>query len=310
MDQDCKYGVLGAFGFLGQHITAALAAAGIPCVGGSRRNGVDARHSNSLIEWINDYGITHLINLAAECGGIGRNLDEPADLWTATMRINTAVLEAAKFCAIDKLVMIGTVCSYAHSCPPPFREADLMHHGFPEESNSAYGVAKLAGLFGVRAYRSQYGLDAIYLIPVNMYGPHDNFDDRTSHVIPAMIKRFILARNNNAPAVTCWGTGKATREFLYAGDAAQGIILGSKIYSASKPINLGVGHEISMAELADKIAKLVGYTGRIEWDHTKPDGQPRRCLDTTKAQAALGFYPKTSLDDGLALTIEWYERGR
>ena len=299
-------GVLGSTGFLGQHVLNDLST-NHKVIGGSRRIGVDGRSVDSINKWINTYNITHIINLAAECGGIGLNKEHPAQLWLATTLITSAVLEASRINNIMKLCMVGTVCCYARDCPTPFKEEYLMHYGIPESTNAAYGVAKLSGLFGCQSYRQEYNLNAIYLLPVNLYGPGDNFNPKSSHVIPALIKKCILARDTNT-TMECWGTGTATREFLYVKDAAKAISLAIERYNKSDPINIGNGVESSICQLVETIARLCKFKGKIVWNSGYPDGQPRRCLDTSKAEAEFGFKATTSLEDGLASTIEWYEK--
>jgi GDP-L-fucose synthase len=276
-------------------------------VPGSRRNGVEARTTQSIVKWVTDHSLTHVINAAAECGGIGLNQRSPASLWAATTHINAAVLEAAELTKLSKLVMLGTVCSYACDAPTPFKESDLMRHGFPEATNSAYGVAKLSGLFGAQAYRAQYGLNVVYLLPVNLYGPHDNFDPTSSHVIPALIRKAIAARDAGAGFMEVWGSGKASREFLFVEDAAHGILMAAAEYDSPDPINLGSGREITIRDLATKIAELCGFQGELVFDASKPDGQPRRCLDVSRALEHFGFIASTSLDEGLKRTIAWWE---
>jgi nucleoside-diphosphate-sugar epimerase len=301
---------MGGTGFLGTHVVDRLRTLGAYVVGSSRRNGVDARVVTDVVRWIREHELTHVINLAAECGGIGLNQSKPADLWLASTQINASVLQAARLCQIQKLTLVGTACSYAAECPTPSKESDLMHHGFPEYTNSAYGVAKLASFFGARAYRDQHGLNAIYLVPVNLYGPNDHFELETSHVIAALIRRFSEARDAHAASVTVWGTGRATREFLYAPDAAEAIVKATAEYDRPEMINIGSGSETSVRDLTHLIAELTGYEGRIEWDTTRPDGQLRRCLDTTRAREYLGWEAKTNLRDGLRATIEWYDSRR
>jgi len=206
---------------------------------------------------------------------------------------------------VEKMVVIGTVCSYPKICPIPFSEEDIWN-GFPETSNAPYGVAKKALLTMLQAYRHQYGLNGIYLIPVNLYGPGDHFDLRTSHVIPALIRKFHEAKKADADFVECWGTGSASREFLYAGDAAKGLVDGLEKYDGSEPVNLGSGKEITIRQLAEKIKTIVGFEGDIKWDASKPDGQPRRCLDTSRAKELFGFESEMEFDEGLRKTYEWY----
>lgn len=301
-----RIGILGGFGFLGRNLSPILDANHEIFVA-SRKNGVDAKIPNDLVKWIDESKLDCLVNLAANCGGIGLNQSKPADLWLDTTTITASVLEACRMTKIKKLVMIGTVCSYAKYCPTPFQEADLMHYGFPEETNAGYGVAKLNGLFGCNAYRKQHGLNAIYLILVNLYGKWDNFNPQSSHVIPALIRRIIEAKKNEQKSLVVWGDGTATREFLYAEDCANAIKLAIENYNEEFPINIGSGQEISIKELVFLIQKIVGYEGEIIWDSSKPNGQPKRKLDTSSANNKLGFNYQTSLEDGLRNTIEWYK---
>jgi len=300
-----KIGILGGTGFLGTNISEYFKENNIEYVVGSRRTGVDAQNTKELVKWIQNNNIDAVINLAAQCGGIGLNKTNPADLWSATTRISTCVLDAAVKTGLKKLLMLGTVCSYAHSCPTPFKEEYLMHYGFPEESNASYGVAKLNSYFGTLAYRKQYNINAIFILPVNLYGKHDNFDLNTSHVIPALIKKCIKAKQMNE-AVECWGTGSATREFLYAKDAAEGLYLALCNYNSSEPVNLGSGNEISIKNLLEIILEEIDYNTTVLYDSAKPDGQPKRCLDVSKSFSNFGFRAKTNLRDGLRQTIKWY----
>lgn len=306
-------GVLGSTGFVGKNLMLALEKAEIECVSGSRRFmllrsefGVDARSFKSLTNWIKRNKVTHLVNLAAECGGIGLNQRKPADLWKVTTAISHTVLEAAHQTQLQKVIMVGSVCSYPKDCPVPFKEEYLMHYGFPELTNSAYGIAKLNSLIGAQAFARQYGLNVCNLIPVNMYGPHDHFDLENSHVIPAMIRKIYDAKCSNAKHISLWGTGNATREFLFVEDFARAIILALQKLNQPDLINIGIGTEISIEDLAIKIAGFIGYGGDIVWDHSKPDGQPRRCLDVSRAERLFGFRAQIEIDDGLKRTIEWY----
>lgn len=301
-----KIGLLGGAGFLGTNLFQHLKDKHMISVA-SRRTGIDGRRIDSLCDWILREKLDCVVNLAAECGGIGLNQTNPYDLWLATTAISFSVLEAARITRLEKLVMIGTVCSYAKYCVPPFCENDLMNYGFPEETNSAYGVAKLNGLFGCRAYRNQFGLNAIYLIPTNMYGKWDNFNPRSSHVIPALISRMLEAKKNNAP-LTVWGDGTATREFLYAEDCAKAIDLAIHFYNGERPMNIGTGKEVSIAMLVSEVKNLLDFQGEIIWDTSKPNGQPRRQLNVDFARDAIGFEAETTLQTGLSKTIEWYEQ--
>lgn len=298
-------GVLGSTGFVGTNLMEFLSAMGVPHVGASRRTGVDAADLSSLMTWIADNEITHLINLAADCGGIGLNQRKPASLWFATSRISHTVLEAARFSKLQQLIMVGTVCSYAKHCPVPFKEEYLMNYGPPEETNMAYGIAKLNSLVGAQAYTKQFGLNTCNLVPVNMFGPYDHFDPNNSHVVPAVIRKIAEAIKTNQQSITIWGTGTATREFLFAKDFARAVVSALRC-ETPEFINVGTGIEVSINELVRITADLMGFGGQIIYDASKPDGQPRRCLDVSKAEHILGFRATTSLVDGMRETIKWY----
>jgi len=250
-----------------------------------------------------------VIHLAAKVGGIGFNRENPATLFYDNALMGIQLMEAARINKVKKFVVLGTICAYPKFTPVPFKEEDLWN-GYPEETNAPYGLAKKMLLVQAQAYRQQYGFNAIYLLPVNLYGPGDNFDPRSSHVIPALIKKCIDAISNNEDKIVVWGTGKPTREFLYVEDAAEAVILATERYDKPEPVNIGAGFEISIKELAHLIAKLSGFKGRIVWDTTKPDGQPRRKLDTTKAEKEFGFRASTPLEEGLKRTIEWYKKNK
>ena len=254
-------------------------------------------------------GIDIVIHLAAKVGGIGFNRDYPATLFYDNAVMGIQLLEAARLENVDKFVAIGTICAYPKFTPVPFREDDLWN-GYPEETNAPYGLAKKMLLVQSQAYRQQYGFNSIYLLPVNLYGPRDNFDLESSHVIPALIRKFTDAVENNKREVEVWGTGKASREFLYVEDAAEGIILAAERYNKPEPVNLGAGFEIKIKDLVELIVEFTGFDGEIKWDTTKPDGQPRRCLDTTKAEREFGFRAKTDFREGLRKTIDWYKEQR
>jgi GDP-L-fucose synthase len=300
-------GVLGSTGFVGTNLTKKLSIYGIKNFGGSRRTGVDATNIGSLTNWIQNNNITHLVNLAAECGGIGLNQRIPANLWRSTTMISNSVLEAARLTEIKKIIMVGTTCSYPQNCPIPFKEEYLMQYGFPEDTNMAYGVAKLNAMVGAQAYAKQYKMNICNILPANMYGPNDHFDLDDSHVIPAMIRKFADAINNKHETITLWGTGSATREFLHVDDFAVAIILALNCLNTPEFINVGTGREISIIDLAYKISKLVGFKGEIHWDTSKPDGQPKRCLDISKAKRLFGFESSIELDEGLSNTINWFK---
>lgn len=247
-----------------------------------------------------------VIHLAARVGGIGFNQKYPATLFYDNAIMGIQMIEAARQENIEKFVALGTICAYPKYTSVPFKEEDLWN-GYPEETNAPYGIAKKIMLVQSSAYREQYGFNSIFLLPVNLYGPRDNFDPKSSHVIPALIKKMIEAKKNNYPEVIVWGTGKVSREFLYVNDAAEGIILATEKYNKSEPVNLGTNSEITIKKLAELIADLVNYSGLIKWDLSKPDGQPRRCLETTKAKKYFDFEAKTRLVDGLKQTIQWYK---
>jgi GDP-L-fucose synthase len=250
-------------------------------------------------------GIDIVIHLAAKVGGIGLNREKPGELFYNNLIMGIQLMESARLAGVKKFVAIGTVCAYPKFTPLPFKEEDLWL-GYPEESNAPYGLAKKMLLVQAQAYRSQYGFNAIYLLPVNLYGPGDNFDPSSSHVIPALIKKTVDAKNNNQPTMTVWGTGNASREFLYVEDAARAIVAATLKYDKYDPVNIGSGIEITIKDLVSTINQLVGYKGKIIWDKTKPDGQPRRCLDTSRALKEFGFKAKTNFITGLQKTIDWY----
>ena len=250
-------------------------------------------------------GVDVVIHLAARVGGIGFNQKHPGELFHDNITMGANVMEAARVESVGKFVQVGTVCAYPKFTPIPFREQDLWN-GYPEETNASYGIAKKALLVMAQAYRQQYGMDIIYLLPVNLYGPRDNFDLESSHVIPALIRKFTEAVSNHSGEVALWGTGKVSREFLYVEDAAEGILLATEKYNKPEPVNLGSGSEITIKALAELVAEVVGFEGKIRWDPSKPDGQPRRCLDTSRAEAEFSFKARTSLKVGLKTTIDWY----
>jgi len=248
-----------------------------------------------------------IIHLAAKVGGIGLNQEKPGELFYDNLIMGAELMEQARKVKVEKFVAIGTVCCYPKFTPVPFKEQDLWN-GYPEETNAPYGLAKKMLLVQAQAYRKQYGFNAIYLLPVNLYGPNDNFDSKSSHVIPALIKKVADAKKNNKNFIKIWGTGKATREFLYVEDAAQAIILATEKYNKNEPVNLGSGMEISIKNLVKTICQLMNFKGKIRWDKSKPDGQPRRMLNTHKAKKEFGFQAKTNFEKGLKKTIKWYEK--
>lgn len=299
--------VTGGGGFLGSHLVHRLGACFVP-----RSRDYDLTREADAARLFAEVRPEVVIHLAAECGGIGANRANPGRYFYANMAMGLHVVEHARRCGVRKLVVIGTVCAYPKHAPTPFSEASLWD-GYPEETNAPYGVAKRALLTMCQAYREQYGLNAVYLMPANLYGPGDNFEPDTSHVIPAMIRKFTDAVRCGAECVTLWGDGTATRDFLYVEDAADGIVAALERYDSPEPVNLGTGRETSIRRLAGMIGALVGYGGRIEWDGAMPGGQPRRVLDTARAAALFGWRSTTALEEGLRRTVEWYagrEAGR
>jgi GDP-L-fucose synthase len=250
-----------------------------------------------------------VIHLAAVVGGIGANRANPGSFYYQNLVMGALLMEHARLRGVEKFVAIGTICAYPKFTPVPFKEEDLWN-GYPEETNAPYGLAKKMLLVQAQAYRAQYGFNAVYLLPVNLYGPRDSFDPSNSHVIPALIRKFVEAVDGGADEVEVWGTGRATREFLYVDDAAEGILLAAERYDGPEPVNLGAGFEISIRELAELIAETVGFKGRLAWNTSLPDGQPRRSLDTARAQALFGFRAQTQFKDGLRRTVEWYRAHR
>jgi GDP-L-fucose synthase len=298
--------VTGGGGFLGQAVVRRLRAGGADSIFVPRSRDYDLRTKDGIDRALADGRPQLLIHLAAVVGGIGANRENPGRFFYENAIMGIQLLEQARLAGVEKFVTIGTVCAYPKFTPVPFREEDLWN-GYPEETNAPYGLAKRMLLVQGQAYRQQYGFNAIYLLPVNLYGPGDNFDPRSSHVIPALIKKCVDAREAGEPFIEVWGTGAASREFLYVDDAAGGIVLGAERYDGAEAVNLGVGREITIRELVDLIAQLTRFTGEIRWDASKPNGQPRRTLDTSRARERFGFEATTSFDRGLQLTIEWYQ---
>ncbi len=303
---DKKILVTGGAGFLGSFIVEKLVEekkVNPVNIRVPRSKEMDLRKWENCVEAVKDVDI--VIHLAAKVGGIGFNKKYPATLFYDNAIMGIQLMEAARLEGVQKFVAIGTVCAYPKYTPVPFREEDLWN-GYPEETNAPYGIAKKVLLVQAQAYRMQYGFNAIYLLPVNLYGPRDNFDFESSHVIPALIKKMVDAKFEGKNEVVVWGTGKASREFLYVVDAAEVILLATEKYDKPDPVNLGAGKEITIRQLVDLIAKLTGYHGKIVWDASKPDGQPRRGLDTSKARGEFGFKAKTDFKEGLKETIKWY----
>ena len=299
--------ITGGAGFLGRNVQAELRSAGVS-------------QDNILVPLIADFDLTReadvvrmyeamqptvVIHLAAEVGGIGANRANPGRFFYANMAMGLHLIEHARLRNLKKFVQIGTVCAYPKFTPVPFKEDDLWN-GYPEETNAPYGIAKKGLLAMLQAYRQQYGLNGIFLLPVNLYGPGDNFNPQSSHVIPALIRKFVEARDRGESEVVVWGTGQASREFLYVEDCARGIVLATQRYDGADPVNLGAGFEITIRDLAEKIRAITGFAGRLSWDVSKPDGQPRRYLDTSRAKALFGFQAEVGFDEGLRRTIDWW----
>jgi GDP-L-fucose synthase len=298
--------VSGGNGFLGSFVVEKLRAAGCREITIPRSSEYDLREKSEALRLYKDARPDVFIHLAAVVGGIGANRANPGRFFYDNAAMGLHVIEAARVVGIEKFVCAGTVCSYPKFTPVPFREENFWN-GYPEETNAPYGLAKKMLLVQLQAYRQQYGMNGIYLTPVNLYGPRDNFDLETSHVIPALIRKCWEAKQSRAADILAWGTGSATREFLYVEDAAEAIVLAAEKYAKPDLVNLGSGEEISIRDLLGQIRSLVGYEGTLRWDATKPDGQPRRCLDTSRAFAEFGWRAKTSLRDGLRETIRWFE---
>ncbi len=307
--EDKKVLVTGGAGFLGSFVVEKLIERGV-----SRENiriprsrELDLRKWENCVKAVENMDV--VIHLAARVGGIGFNRKYPATLFYDNAIMGIQLMEAARLAGVEKYVAIGTVCAYPKFTPVPFKEEDLWN-GYPEETNAPYGIAKKIQLVQAQAYRQQYGFNAIFLLPVNLYGPRDNFHLEHSHVIPALIRKMVDARIEGRDEIVVWGTGKPSREFLYVEDAAEGILLATEKYNKPDPVNLGSGMEITIRDLVNLIAELTGYDGKITWDTSKPDGQPRRCLDVSRAEREFGFKAKTDFREGLKRTIKWYEENR
>lgn len=300
-----KVVVTGGAGFLGKAVVAQLLAAG-------------AMEENIMVPRSREYDLTTMeacqrvvqgqdviVHLAAHVGGIGLNREKPAELFYDNLMMGAQLIEAARNSGVEKFVCVGTICAYPKFTPVPFKEEDIWD-GYPEETNAPYGVAKKALLVQLQSYRDQYDFNGVYLLPVNLYGPEDNFNPASSHVIPALIRKVYEAQQRGDATIPVWGDGSPTREFLFSEDAARGIVMATQSFESSEPINLGTGYEISIKDLVELICKLMGYEGELVWQTDKPNGQPRRCLDTQKAKEKFGFEAKVSFEEGLKRTIDWY----
>lgn len=298
--------VTGGSGFLGKAVCASLRERGCEHVFVPRSRDYDLRTEQGTSRAVADYRPEVVLHLAAVVGGIGANCREPGKFFYDNAMMGILLMEGCRRAGVKKLVIVGTICAYPKVTPVPFREADLWL-GYPEETNAPYGLAKKMLLVQCQAYRQQYGMNAIYPLVVNLYGPGDHFDLENSHVIPALIRKFVEARARGDRRVILWGDGSPTREFLHVRDAAHGLILAAERYDSAEPINIGTGQEITIRDLAVLIRRLVGFDGEIVWDTSKPNGQPRRCLDTRRAEAEFGFRAVTPFEEGLRETIEWYQ---
>lgn len=297
--------VTGGAGFLGKFVVKKLKDRNCKDIFIPKIEEYDLRNLETIKKMYRDAEADVVIHLAAVVGGIGANRENPGSFFYDNLIMGIQLMEQARLTSIEKFVALGTICAYPKYTKVPFKEEDLWN-GYPEETNAPYGLAKKMSLVQSQAYRQQYGFNSIFLLPVNLYGPGDNFNPKSSHVIPALIKKFYDAKINNQSEVVVWGTGKATREFLYVEDCAEAIVLATEKYDKPDPVNIGAGFEISIKDLAEKIRQIIGFKGKIVWDTSKPDGQPRRCLDTSKAYDEFGFKAKVSFDEGLKKIIDWY----
>jgi len=297
--------VTGGAGFLGNYVTRGLQQRGCKNILVPKIEDYDLVNINDIVRMYDDMKPDIVIHLAAVVGGIGANREHPGEFFYKNLMMGVQLIEQGRLRDIGKFVAIGTICAYPKFTPVPFKEEKLWD-GYPEETNAPYGLAKKMLLVQSQAYRAEYGFNSIFLLPVNLYGPGDNFNPASSHVIPALIKKCVGAIESGADYIECWGTGKISREFIYVADAAEGILLATERYNGAEPVNLGAGFEITIKDLVEKIAVLTGFKGEIRWDSSKPDGQPRRRLDVSKAKKHFGFESKTSFDDGLKATIDWY----
>jgi len=301
--------VTGGAGFLGKHVVRKLEERGCKDIFVPLSDNYDLVQMEAVKRLYHDSKPDIVIHLAARVGGIGANRKNPGSFFYQNIMMGAQMMEEGRLVGVEKFVAIGTICAYPKFTPVPFKEEDLWN-GYPEETNAPYGLAKKMLLVQSQAYRQQYGFNSIYLLPVNLYGPGDNFDPEFSHVIPALIKKVCDTKEKGEKRIVAWGTGKVSREFLYVEDAAEGIVLATEKYNKADPVNLGAGFEISIKDLAELICELACFDGEIEWDTSMPDGQPRRCLDTSRAKEEFGFEAKTDFREGLRSTIEWYRCSR
>ena len=307
--EDRRVVVTGGAGFLGGYVTEGLRKRGCRNILVPKIEDYDLVRAQDITRMYEDMRPDIVIHLAAVVGGIGANREHPGEFFYKNLMMGVQLIEQGRQRGIEKFVAIGTVCAYPKHTPVPFKEEDLWC-GYPEETNAPYGLAKKMLLVQSQAYRREYGFNSIFLLPVNLYGPGDNFDVHTSHVIPALIKKCVDAIDGGQDYIECWGSGNVSREFVYAADVAEGILLATEKYNSAEPVNIGSGYEIRIRELAEKIAKLTGFDGEVWWDSSKPDGQPRRRLDVSRAREYFGFEAKMPFDEGLRATIDWYRASR
>ena len=307
--KDRRIVVTGGAGFLGSYVIEGLQERGCKNILVPKIEDYDLVNLGDIIRMYDDMRPDIVIHLAAVVGGIGANRAHPGEFFYKNLMMGIQLIEQGRLRGIEKFVAIGTVCAYPKFTPVPFKEKKLWN-GYPEETNAPYGLAKKMLLVQSQAYRAEYRFNSIFLLPVNLYGPRDNFNPESSHVIPALIKKCVDAVESGADHIDCWGTGRVSREFIYAADAAEGILLATERYNGAEAVNIGAGFEITIKELAEKIVKLIGFKGEIRWDASKPDGQPRRMLDVSRAQKYFGFEAKMSFDEGLKATVDWYIRNK
>jgi GDP-L-fucose synthase len=302
---DRRIVVTGGAGFLGSYVLEGLESRGRKIILVPEIEDYDLVRLEDINRMYDDMSPDIVIHLAAVVGGIGANREHPGEFFYKNLMMGVQLIEEGRLRGIEKFVAIGTVCAYPKFAAVPFKEDDLWS-GYPEETNAAYGLAKKMLLVQSQAYRTEYGFNSIFVLPVNLYGPRDNFDPSSSHVIPALIKKCVDAVESGSDYIECWGTGEASREFIYAADAAEGILLATEYYNGSDAVNIGAGFEITIKELAEKIVEITGFAGEIRWDHSKPDGQPRRCLDVSRARELFGFKSQMPFEEGLRATVDWY----